>query len=78
MKNCISINQKTNKIIIKINETAEHDEILNEIKQRISQLQKMYKNEQIPIFITGKLLLPNEMEEIKESMLVNLYNKYAK
>ena len=66
MKNCISINQKTNKIIIKINETAEHDEILNEIKQRISQLQKMYKNEQIPIFITGKLLLPNEMEEIKE------------
>lgn len=66
MKGCISINQKTDKIIIKISETAGYEEIIATVKKRMSQLQKMYQNEKTPIFVTGRILAQKEMEEIKE------------
>lgn len=68
MKGCISINQKTDQIIIKISEIAEYTEIITTIKKRINQLQKMYQNEKTPIFITGRVLTQKEMEEIKDAI----------
>lgn len=65
MKECISINQKTDKIIIKISETEEYKEIITTIKNRISQLKKMYQNEKTPILVMGRVLTKKEMEEIK-------------
>ncbi len=66
MENCVTINLKQEEIIIKISEQALHDEVLKCMKEKISQLSKMYKEEKIPIFITGKVLKEKEMEEIKE------------
>ncbi len=66
MKECISINQKTDKIVIKISETEEYKEIIDTIKNRISQLKKMYQNEKTPILVMGRILTKKEMEEIKE------------
>lgn len=65
MENCVSINLKQEEIIIKIAEQATHEEILICMEEKIPQLSKMYKEEQIPIFVVGKVLKQKEMEEIK-------------
>lgn len=66
MENCVSINLKKEEIIIKIAEQAEHEEVKKCMEEKISQLSKMYKEEKIPIFITGKVLKEKEMEEISK------------
>lgn len=65
MENCVSINLKQEEIIIKIAEQATHEEVLDCMKEKIPQLSKMYKEEKIPIFITGKVLKGKEMDEIQ-------------
>lgn len=66
MENYVSINLKQEEIIIKIAEQVSHEEILNCMKEKIPQLSKMYQEEKIPIFVTGKVLKEKEMEEIQE------------
>lgn len=66
MENCVSINLKKEEIIVKISEQATHEEVLECMKDKISQLSKMYKEEEIPIYVVGKVLKEKEMEEIKE------------
>lgn len=66
MENCVTINLKQEEIIVKISEQATHEEVLNCMKDKIPQLSKMYKEEKIPICVTGKVLKEKEMEEIKE------------
>jgi len=63
---CININLKQDKIIIKINEEATQEEIVNELKKKITQLKKLYQDEKTPIKITGKVLKNKELEEIQE------------
>lgn len=66
MKNCVSIQTKKDKVIIKIREDAEQNEILADLKKKISELKKLYQNEITPILITGKVLKNEEMGQIKE------------
>lgn len=66
MENCVSINSKQEKIIIKIAGPATHEEVINCLKEKIPQLSKMYQEEKIPILVIGKVLKQKEMEEIKE------------
>ena len=38
MKNCININLKKDKILMKINEDAEYNEIIESLKKKITEL----------------------------------------
>lgn len=64
--NCVSINLKTDEIIVKIDDNASQEEIIPELSSKIMELKKMYQNEQTPIRVTGKILENKELEEIKE------------
>lgn len=64
--NCVSINLKTNEIIIKIDDNASQEEIVFALTKKIRELKKLYKDEKIPIHVVGKILKNSELEEIKE------------
>ena len=66
MKKCISINLKRNEIVIKINEDATQEEIVSDLKKKLPELKKLYKDEKTPITVTGKILKNKEIDEIQE------------
>ena len=72
MKNCVSINLRKNEILIKISDDAEQQEIMDNLKKKISELKKMYKNEKTPIKVTGKILKNKEIDEIQELIKRNI------
>ncbi|MCI8443674.1 MAG: hypothetical protein HFJ37_00585 [Clostridia bacterium] len=65
-RNCVSINLKKDEIVIKLNETAEQNEIVETLKKKLPQLKKLYQNEKTPIKVTGKILKNKEIDEIQE------------
>ena len=65
MKNSVSINLKTDEVIIKIEDSAIQDEIILELNKKLKELKKMYQDEKTPIRVTGKILTNKELEEIK-------------
>ena len=65
MRNCVVINLKKDEIIVRIAEQADHQEVIKCMEEKIPQLSKMYKEEKVPIFVTGKVLKEKELEEIK-------------
>lgn len=62
----ISINIKKDKIIIKIKDTIEQEQILKSLKKKLPELKKLYKDEKTPIEVVGKNLKTPEMEEIQK------------
>ena len=72
MRNCVGINIKKNKIIIRISEGAEQSEIMECLNKKIPALKKLYKTEKTPIFVTGKVLKNKEIEEIKKLISSNI------
>ena len=58
----ISINLRKNENIIKIQEEAIQKDIIKELKQKLPDLKKLYKEEKMPIRVTGKALKNAEME----------------
>lgn len=66
MINSVSINLKTDEVIIKIEDNATQDEIILELTKKLKELKKMYQDEKTPIRVTGKILANKELEEIKE------------
>ena len=66
MSNCISINLRKNEIIIKIAEDATQEQILNDLKKKLPELKKLYKNEKTPIRVVGKILKNKKIDEIQK------------
>lgn len=66
MKNCINVSQKKDLFIIKINEEAKFEDIVKEMKHKVVQLKRLYKNEKTPVRVTGKVLKNREIEEIEQ------------
>lgn len=66
MKNCITIQTKKDIVTIKISEEATQEEILKDLKNKLPELKKLYKDDTTPILITGKIIKNDEMDEIKE------------
>lgn len=62
----ISINIKKDKIVIKIKDTIEQEQILKVLKKKLPELKKLYKEEKTPIEVVGKILKTSEMEEIQQ------------
>ena len=65
MRNCISINLKRDEIVIKISEEANQEEIVENLKKKLPELKKLYKDEKTPIKVTGKVLKNKEIDEIQ-------------
>ncbi len=72
MKNCVSINLRKNEILIKISDDAEQQEIMDNLRRKLSELRKMYKNEKTPIKVTGKILKNKEIDQIQELIKSNI------
>lgn len=72
MKNCITINTKKDSIVIKIDEKAEQDEIMQELNQKLVELKKLYKEDDTPITVTGKVLKNKEIDQIQEEINKNI------
>ena len=66
MKNCVSINLKKNEIIIKLSDNATQMEIVENLRRKLPELRKLYKDEKTPITVTGKVLKNRELDEIHE------------
>ena len=65
MRSQVKVNLTNENLIIKLNEEAEHKEIIDSLKKKIVQLKKMYKDSKMPILIIGKKLKESEKIEIK-------------
>lgn len=65
MRNCVSINLKKNEILIKINEQACYEEIIESLKKKLPELKKLYKEEKTPIKVVGKVLKNREIDVIQ-------------
>ena len=63
--NCVSINLKTDKIIIKIADGTEQGEIIAALSKKLPDLKKLYKGEKTPIKVVGKVLKNKEVDEIQ-------------
>lgn len=68
MNSCISTQTKKNQVVIKIEETAEQKQILQQLKKKVTELKRLYKEDTTPILITGKVFKNKEMEEIQEQI----------
>ena len=63
---CVSINLKKDEILIKIDDKAENEDIIEELKIKLIELKKLYQEEKTPTRVTGKILKNAEMDQIKE------------
>ncbi len=72
IKNCVSINLRKNEILIKISDDAEQKDIIENLRKKLPELKKMYKNEKTPIMVTGKILKNKEIDEIQELIKHNI------
>ena len=72
MRNCVSINLRKNEIVIKISDEAEQKEIVDNLRKKLPELKKMYKNEKTPITVTGKILKNKEIDEIQDLIKRNI------
>ena len=66
MGNCVSINLKTDQIVIKIFEEAEQEHIVKDLREKLPDLKNLYKDAKTPIRIAGKVLKNKEIDEIKD------------
>lgn len=66
MKRSISINLRKDKIVIKIAEDAEQNNIIQQLNKKLPDLKALYKDEKTPIKIVGKVLKNKEIDEIQE------------
>lgn len=62
----VSINLKKDEIVIKLKEDAKQEEIIAQLKKKLPELKKLYKDEKTPIRIVGKVLKNKEIDEIQE------------
>ena len=62
----VSINLKKDQILIKLNENAEQENIVEALKKKLPELKKLYKEEKTPIKVTGKVLKNKEIDESQE------------
>lgn len=66
MKSTLLVSMKKNEILIKINEEAEYESVLEGLNKKMAVIKKLYKEAKNPVRVTGKFLKVREMEELKD------------
>lgn len=69
---CISINLKKEETLVKIEDNATKEEIIDELDEKMVELAKLYKDEKTPIRVTGKILSDDELQEVKSNITEHL------
>ena len=64
-KGVISIFLKKENILLKIKDNSTKAQIIDELKHKLPELKKFYKDEQTPILVTGKMLKTAVIDEIQ-------------
>ncbi len=64
--NGVSVNLRTDEVVIKIEDNVTQEKILLELVKKVRALKKMYQEEKTPIRVTGKILKNKEIEEIRQ------------
>ncbi len=62
---CLNVFQRSNCVVIKINDGAEYNDIEKEVKKKVTQLKKIYKDDKTPIKVIGRVLKNKEIEKIE-------------
>jgi len=62
---CLNVFQRSNCVVLKINEGAEFDDIQKEVRKRVTQLKKIYKEDKTPIKVIGRTLKNKEIDKIE-------------
>ena len=62
---CISINLKKEETLVKIEDNATEEEIIEELKIKLAELTKLYQEEKTPIRFSGKILSDEELQDIQ-------------
>ena len=70
--NYVSINLRKDEIIIKIREEAEQKGIVSELRKKLPELKKLYKDEKTPIRVVGKVLKNKEIDELQRLIQTKL------
>ncbi len=65
VKDCINIILKKNEVIVKIDAGAEHKKVMANLKKKLPELKKLYKEDKTPMIIKGTALSNEEKKEIK-------------
>ena len=66
MKNCININLKKNELVMRIQEDASYENIIDSLKKKLPELRKLYKDDKTPIRVSGKILKNKEIDELQD------------
>ncbi|MBQ9298049.1 MAG: septum site-determining protein MinC [Clostridia bacterium] len=61
----ITINLKKDENVVKINQDATYEEVIEELTKKLPKLKTLYKEAKIPLHIVGKHFDNDEMDEIK-------------
>lgn len=69
MRSNITIKAAKDEIIIKLNPESTQEDIVEKLKKKLTELKRLYKTAQNPIYVTGKDLSKNEELEIKNLIL---------
>lgn len=64
--NHIKIQLNKDKILIKMSPKATYEDILKEVQDKLPKLSKLYQDEKTPIYIVGKNLDNEQMEELEK------------
>ena len=62
----ITMNLKKDELVLKIAQEATHEEVMEELKEKLPKLKNLYQEEKTPIYVVGKNLSNEEMDEIKK------------
>ncbi len=66
MDNCISILLKKDYIALRIKDEAIHEDFIKELKDKLPDLKRFYRDDKTPILVTGKILKADEIEEVEK------------
>lgn len=76
MTQCLMINLRKERIVVRIMDTATQKDVLDTLRKKLPELKRLYQKANTPIFITGKILKNKEIAEIqnliKESIDVQI------
>ena len=61
----LNVFQRNNYVVIKINDETEFSDIEKEVRKKVNQLKKIYKEDKTPIRVIGKVLKNKEIELIR-------------
>lgn len=75
MKSCLRVSSTKDEIKITINAGTEFEDLLEDLKLKLSRIKKYYEREKLPIHIVGKALKENEQTAVRAILKAEIDTK---